>query len=335
MNTHISWIKQSLVWAIFGLVLLSLSTFATDFNFALPASLGWGSFPISFWWGGNEFPWVLIISSQTLVNKRITFDNGWNSITCKRQIHGYYFNVARGIGLLPLSELSSATIPGVTVNGGLYTACGAGWVYLYDLIGAVKYTYNWSPQDGMWGIYFGVNINDTNNTTNGSHQPGAIAWKVTNGINGMFFDSMFGVGTIRTLPNDWGIWSVGNLIGVFSNIYIQGQTSIGQSVEKNEREILSVNLAGTRTVLNNNQEANASKVINSAYKNVARNCPKYMTISKFYQLNKKNIPSTICIDAEGSTFVIEEDNYELVSNKDIIIKWGNVFLDDTIYNIKN
>lgn len=332
MSTHISWIKKSITWLLFTLTLVGLSTYAVTLYFSLPLSLQWGSFPISFWGGGNDFAGALIISSQTAVNKTITFSADSTVLTCKRQIHWYYFNAARGIGLLPLSDASTASIPGVSVNGWLYTSCSSG-VFLYDLVGAINYSYNgWVD---MGSVYFWVQTNPSDNSSNGRYQPGAIAWKVTNGVNGSFFDNMFGIGNITTAPNDWGIGSVSNLIGTFSNIYIQWQANIGQSVETNEREILSVNLAWTRTILTNNDEANASKVINSANKNSVKNCSRYIWVGDLSSPSA-TASNTICIElSANSTFVLDYSRFNTLKNKDVVIKWGNVFLDRSIYNKTN
>ena len=105
---------------------------------SLPTSLQGGSFPIHFGGGGNSFVGTLIISNQTSVNATVSFDGGKTELTCKRQIHGYYFNNARGVGLLPLSNLSN-TSNGVDAQGGIYTACSVkgtsgGGIRLYDLV---------------------------------------------------------------------------------------------------------------------------------------------------------------------------------------------------------
>ena len=315
------------MWVIFTLALVGLSTYAVTLFFSLPLSLQSGTFPISFWWGGNDFAGALIVSSQTAVDKTINFAADGTTLVCKRQIHGYYFNAARGIVLLPLSNAATSSIPWVSVEGWIYTACGSG-VRLYDIVGGIKYSYNGGID--MWSVFFGVKTNEYDNTSDGSYEPEAIAWKITNGINGKFFDSMFGIGTITTLANDGGIGSVSNLIGTFSNIYIQGQANIGQSVDTNEREILSVNLAGTRTILSNNDEANASKVINSANKNSTRNCSKYVLANEIGQASSK----TLCIKID-STFTIDSSNIGSLLNRDVVIQWWNVFLDSSIYKSTN
>jgi hypothetical protein len=60
------------------------------------------------------------------------------------------------------------------------------------------------------------------NSSNGTYQAGALSWKVTNGLNGRFFDTMFGIGDISSTNSGLGvIGSVSNLVGLFSNLYIQ------------------------------------------------------------------------------------------------------------------
>ena len=180
----------------------------------------------------------------------------------------------------------------------------------------------------MGSLYFWVQTDNINNTANWTYTPWAISWQVTNGINWRFFDTMFGIGTISSL---WNLWGVGNLIGTFTNIYIQGQAGIGQSVSTDEREILTVNLAGTKTLLTSNDEAIASKVINTANQNMTRYCSEDFDPDNLTTQNIGN-KKVVCINSENNTFVIDNSNFELLSNKDIVIKWGNVFLDKSIYN---
>ena len=310
----------TLIW-----IVIAFSSFwsAIDLYFSLPLSLQPWSFPISFWGGGNAFVGTLIISSQTAVTQQVQFAD-WTLVTCRRQIHWYYFNIARGTGLLPLSSSSNTAINGVNVNWWIYTSCGSG-VRLYDLVWSISYTYNGG---NMGSLYFWVQTDNINNTANWTYTPWAISWQVTNGINWRFFDTMFGIGTISSLGNLWGI---GNLIGTFTNIYIQGQAGIGQSVSTDEREILTVNLAGTKTLLTSNDEAIASKVINTANQNMTRYCSEDFDPDNLTTQNIGN-KKVVCINSENNTFVIDNSNFELLSNKDIVIKWGNVFLDKSIYN---
>lgn len=333
-TTHISWYTKCIATLI-GITIATTSFWsAINLLFPLPLSLQGGSFPISFWWGGNEFPWSLIISSQTSVNYNILFD-GEPALNCKRQIHGYYYNAARGNGLLPLSNVWTTSIDGVNVSGWLFTACGNGSL-LYDLVGVIHYTYNgWD----MGSVYFGVETDVNSNSSNGNYQPWAIQWRITNGINGRFFDTMFGIGTITSAPliGPWDIGSVGNLIGTFTNIYIQWQAGIGQSVDTSEREILAVNLAGTKTLLTSNDEVIASRAINVANQNTNKNCSQYLQPN---DLTPPTLASlrTICVDMSSSTdptLVIDSSNFDTIKNKDVIVKGGNVFIDNEIYTRTN
>ena len=170
----------------------------------------------------------------------------------------------------------------------------------------------------MGTIYFGVNTNKIDNSSDYSYKPGAIAWQITNGINGSFFDTMFGIGSITSTLGLGNIGSVGNLIGTFTNIYIQGQAGIGQSVDTTEREILSVNLAGTKTLLTSNNESISSRIINTANQNTVKNCANYINEDDIYgkeNLNKK----VLCIQPKSNTLVIDDSNFSSLVNKDIIV----------------
>ncbi len=311
---------------------------AVDLTFYLPWSLKSLSFPVNFQGWGNDFMGSLIISSQTILTKGISIEFPNQTITCTKQLHWYYYNAARGNMLLPISNSANTKIEWIQVSWGLFTACGR-WTQLYDIIGYVQYTYN---EGDMGRVYFGVDINESNNTSNGNYNEGEIQRKVTNGINGRFFDTMYGVGKVTSIGNITGIGDLSNLLGLFTNIYVQGQAGIGNSVNTEEREILSVNLAGTKTILTSNDEANSSKVISVVNQNVKKRCPDSATYSATALEGIQLRPSTnnskiICIDNENNLnpFIIDRDRLEEFKNKDIVIKWGNVFLDHSIYNETN
>jgi len=294
----------------------------------LAPSLQWGTFPVSFIWWGNNYAGSLIFNNQTSVNQTITFST--TSVTCKRQIHWYYFNAARWVGLLPLSSQTYMN-DGVTVAWWLYTSCGNG-ARLYDIVGLLGYSKDW-VSIGTW--VFWVQTDLPTNTSNGIYQPWALSWKVSNGVNGRFFDTMFGIGNVSSASGGIGvIGSVSNLIGTFSNIYIQWHVGIGQSVESSEREILTVNLAGTKTLLTSTDELLSSDIINTVSKNTAKKCRATTTYTEgnIYELQTNN-SKFVCIDlATNSTFTIDELNLDLFKNRDVVFLNGNVELDSTLYN---
>lgn len=321
----------AIIWSILWITgLFWVFSFAQltwiNFFFDLPSSLQWGTFPVSFKWGWNDYAGSLIFNSQTSVNQTITFST--TSVTCRRQIHWYYFNAARWVGLLPLSSQTQMN-DGVTVAWWLFTSCWAG-ARIYDLVGVLEYQKNGVD---IGKVVFGVQTDLPTNSSNGIYQPGALSWKVSNGVNGRFFDTMFGIGDISSASSWLGvIGSVSNLIGTFSNIYIQWHVGIGQSVEWVEREILTVNLAGTKTLLTSTDELLSSDIVNTVSKNTAKKCRATTTYTED-DLVAQNIGTSkfVCIELKNPTFTITNSNIYLFYNRDVVFLNGNVELDHTTY----
>jgi hypothetical protein len=300
-------IGYSLVWATW-----------LDLNFiGLAPSLASLTFPVQFigWW--NNYAGSLIFKTDRIpVNQTIQFWD-WNTVNCKAQLRWYYFNAARGAGLLPLSSLEQSN-DWVTVSWGLYTLCG-GWSRLFDLVWMLDYRKSGAD---IGKVVFWVETDIPNNSSNGHYEASAISRKVSNWVNGKFFDTMFGIGQVAT-DNSTGtgwIWSVSNLIGTFTNIYIQGHVGIGQSVEESEREILTINLAWTKTLLTSTDEILASTVINTVEKNRAKQCRNNAWNNKF-----------ICTGEDWIIFVLDADKAEEFANKDVVFEKWDVFIDDSVY----
>lgn len=297
-------------------------TWICQLVFPLNSSLKWWAFPVEFIWGDNHFNGGLIITESTQHTKEIIFANS-DVFSCTRQLHWYYFNQARGNILLPISQKTA--LSGVTTAGGLYTACGDS--ARYDILGQVSYTYNGS---GMGEVLFGVDLNIQNNTWSLNYSWWIIQWKVENGINGYFFDTMYGIGKIDTASNTGYRYDPGNLnanlLWLFNKIYIQGQTSIGKSIVQSEREILSINLAGLKTILTSNDEINIARVINTVNRNVARFCDTFYPTIENANWNIKCIETTDSIVTR-----IDSTNINNYRNKDVVISGWSVFLDQSIY----
>jgi hypothetical protein len=316
ITINILWLSYADLWLLFD----------------LPQSLQWWTFPVSFIWWWNSYAWSLIFNNQTSVNKTIQFDSDGTSITCKRQIHWYYFNTARWVGLLPLSSQTYMN-DWLTVNGWVYTSCGHG-ARLYDIVWILEYQKTWAS---LWTVVFGVETDEMTNSSNGRYQAGALSWKISNGVNGRFFDTMFGIGTI-TSTNNWTeeIGNVSSLIGTFTNIYVQWHIWIWQSVDPSEREILTVNLAGTKTLLTSTDEILSADVINSVSKNTAKQCrtTDAYTVANANagQLGWKKF---ICIDVAWGSFTIDSNNIWYLANKDIVFLHGDVILDHSMYKSTN
>ena len=299
-------IGYSLVWATW-----------LDLNFiGLAPSLAWGTFPIQFIGWGNNYAGSLIFKGERIpTNQVIQFWDG-NTVTCKVQLRWYYFNAARWAGLLPLSP-QEQTNDWVTVSWGLYTSCGA-WARLFDLVWMLDYRKSGAD---IGKVVFWVQTDIPNNSSNGHYEASAISRKVSNWVNGKFFDTMFGIWQVSTDNSNGtgGIGSVSNLIGTFTNIYIQWYVGIWQSVEETEREILTINLAGTKTLLTSTDEIVSSTVINTVEKNRAKQCRNSSGNNKF-----------ICIKEEG-VFLLNADKAEEFANKDVVFEKGDVFIDNSVY----
>ena len=303
-----------------------------NFFFDLPWQLQAGTFPVSFIWGWNNYAWSLIFNAFISLPEGqpqiINFPSG-ESISCRKQIHWYYFNAARWVGLLPLS-IRTLMSDGVTVNGWLYTTCG-GPNRIYDLVGILEYQKNGND---IGKVVFWVETDLATNSSNGTYQAGALSWKATNGLNGRFFDTMFGIGDISSTNSGLGvIGSVSNLVGLFSNLYIQWHVGIWQSVEWVERETLTVNLAGTKTLLTSTDELLSSDIINTVSKNTEKKC-RGITYDENDAFNGNlGTNKFICIRlTPNSTFTIDELNLDLFKNRDVVFLDGNVALDRTLYN---
>ncbi len=322
MQTHTKHFFHKIVLACLFVVSIWSWYAALNLYFDLPNSLQPVTFPVHFGWWGNDFVWSLIFNNQTNVNQTVNFTWGI-SLLCKRQIHGYYFNAARWVWLLPLSNDTQMN-DGVTVTGWLYSVCGNG-VQIYDLVWALHYSKNGVS---MWTVVFGVDTNDFMNSSNGEREIGAISWKVSNGVNGKFFDTMFGIGNVSSNGITADIGLVSDLIGTFSNIYIQWHVGIGQSLETNEREILTVNLAGTKTLLTNSNEVISSNVINSANKNMLTRC-RGNTVQNVNSIGAKKFA---CIaNPSAGVFEIDGSNIDQLANRDIVLQQWDVFISRGAY----
>lgn len=89
----------------------------TRFQFPLAEVLKNRSFIVQFKEQGNDFQGVLIIvGTSNIPPKTIEFKSGSQSttLTCRKQLHGYYYNPARGAGILPLSNANP--IPDIKVT---------------------------------------------------------------------------------------------------------------------------------------------------------------------------------------------------------------------------
>ena len=300
--------------------------------FALPAYLSEWTFPVWFIWWWNNYAWSLILKTPTEISPWIDIVfTWWTTITCTKQVHWYYFNAARWVWLLPLSS-ETLMSDGVSLTGWLYTSCNNG--QYYDIIWMISYQKNGSD---IGKVVFWVDTNLTNNSSNWTYQTGAISWKFANGLNWMFFDTMFGIGSVTSNWNQiWGTGSVGNLIWTFTNIYVQWYIGIWQSVAESEREILTVNLAGTKTLLTSNNEVLSSDVINTVSKNTTKQCRSSNTYT-YLQATDWEIGENkfVCINLEDNDFTITSSQFDSFKNKDIVfLKW-NVKLDKSIYTRTN
>lgn len=299
----------------------------------LSQGLATSSFPISFWWGGNEFAGTLIITdpSASLSSPQdITYASWWQTLYCTKQVKWYYFNAARWAWLLPLHNTNS--IPWLVVNWWLYTACYQ-WAGNNDIVWIITYQLN--GQD-LWTVVFWTDItsdNRSNNSYNPTYKPWAVSrqhiWENLK-INGMFFDSMLWIGSISSSFST-GV-DVTDLIGTFNLINIQWHVGIGKSVTSSETQFLSQTSAGTKTLLNSSDEAIASTIINTVEKNKAKHCRNANTIGSLDDIN--NVWwDFICIKGENNTLHhILDENIAYIVNKDIVFLAGNVFIDENAYS---
>lgn len=283
------------------------------------------SFPVWFIGGGNNYAGLIIITAIDVlpVPQEVTFNNNTYQFNCKRQIKWWYFNTARGIGLVPLQ-----TGWPVGVVGWLYTQCENKDIKLPSsiapnhIIGYIAYSLWWAP---LGAVVFGNTITSSeitansynpnyNNSANGSVQWLNIWWNELQ-LFGAFFDTMLGIGII----DGWGTGNATDLIGTFNKIRIQWFAWLGSSVDWSERQILSSTLAGTKTLLNTSQEINNATVINTVSKNAAQLC-------------RGSISNNNNVKCENSSITIDGNYINANLGKDIVVN-GNVFIDKSAYSV--
>lgn len=81
---------------------------------------------------------------------------------------------------------------------------------------------------------------------------------------------------------------------------------------------MSVNLAGTKTLLTSSNEAISSKIINTANQNTTKNCARYISEGEIYE-ERNATAKILCIKPNNNTLVIDRSNFRDLSNKDIIL----------------
>jgi hypothetical protein len=95
---------------------------------------------------------------------------------------------------------------------------------------------------------------------------------------------------------------------------------------------LTVNLAGTKTLLTSTDELLSSDIINTVAKNTAKKCRATTTYTEdnIAELETNN-SKFVCIELKNPSFTINNSNIYLFYNKDVVFLNGNVELDHTIY----
>lgn len=311
---------------------------ALEFEVPVSPALLTKSFPVKFWGGGNDFAGVFIVDEFASISSQSVVFNGSTpatTLTCKKQIKGYYFNAARGAWLLPLSSNQGGKVSWLYMTGWVYTSCE--WS-LTDIVGSV--TYSTLPitniaTANLGTVVFWTDISDSNKQDNSyglwAYKKWAISWNsvwLKLQVNWLFFDSMLGIGEVKSdnvdatsplITTAWGD-AVADLIWAFNKIYVQWNIGIGKSVDSSEREVLTISLAGTKTLLTSSDEIIASTIINTVEKNKAKQC-RNGAGSKW---------NFLCVDA-GGLFVLDSTNINNYENKDVVFTNGDVFIDESVY----
>lgn len=319
----------SFSWTNIGLIFPNLSI-----------ALEPGSFPIHFNNQGNNYLGsITITKKQKLFSPvEISFWSSQDPILCKSQLQGYYFSSARWLRVYPLSHTDSERLGNhiqiAQSNQWLYTECGDSLDTYYDIMWAIEYKANGVD---MGSLVFGVET-DRNQTDYLSYKQNTIT-RQNNVINGSFFDS-YGIGSLNNVAWGWGvIWGVSNLLSYFSNVYIQGRANIGKSVDELERNVLMQNLAGTKTILTASDEANIAQTLNTVKANATKACRNqpllvFTTPTSPWSHSEASNKLTFCADTWDSNFVwyIDSSILNHITNRDIVLKRGSVFLDKSVFN---
>jgi hypothetical protein len=282
-------------------------------------------FPVSFKWWWNNYAGSLIIKIDTssALDQKIIFGTWTNAttITCQTRIGWYYFNTARGLWLLPLSTNDQNTSDNITVDGGIFTNCDRN---PWDIIGALTYKKNGV---GLGRVIFWAETNLSNNSYSGTYSTWAVTMSA-NKISGRFFDTMFGIWIIDYATGAGEIGEVSNLMWTLTKVYVQWHAGLWQSISQYQKEVLTTNLAGTKTLLTSADEITASTVISTVAKNTAKQC-RWNTIREFsIDFWTKKF---VCLDLGRSTYTIDKSKIVDFVWRDVVFLNGNVFLDKSIY----
>ena len=287
------------------------------------------TFPINFTALDNKHVWWIIIEwTEALAQwqmKQIHFSWNDTTIRCGRKIKWYYFNSARWLRLWPLDDNSLNILKGdgsynsLNLEWWLYTSCIG---HPQDVVGYIKYTEAWVDQ---WALFFWVSTNPTNNTATNNYAASGFVLQDGKYPQGKFYDSIVGIGEVSSLIDQVNE----GIANTARNITVQWRLGISSVVDSLERNTIKTNI-GKKSLIYSTDEVTSSKIINLALKNAAIACRGWNTFDNLSEASDSS-SKVICIDADGTDIIINENIANKLANKDVVIKNSNVIIDKSVY----
>lgn len=320
---------------------------------------------IHFTSSGNDFGGgVFWLGSQTY-NTPISIRFGTTEPKkCRKKLRGIYYNDARWARLWPLDQetllllsWSDSSYAGLTVTGGLYTAC-EGNDSKYGIFGYIKYDLAGTPKTTSY-IIAGAGLDFR---TNGYLATGAKnnfqyfnnetpIWFIWDSVGGIGFVGWAVTGTQDLLNYLNGTGTINNAFtllngGVSStsswwlssgttwdaedtmwNLLIQGNAILSKAVSVYEKKALLGNLE-KRTVLLSSSDINSSTVINTAKKNAESLCRgnEYKKESSNKQILNSSVSESILCYIDSPDLFIQLNSNNNYAGKTIVLKNWNLTL---------
>lgn len=287
------------------------------------------TFPVDFKRWGNQYIWWIIIEWTEALQQIQQIYFPWNDTTirCGRKVKWYYFNSARWLRLWPLDDNSlnilkrDDSYSSLNLEWWLYTSCIG---HPQDIVGYIKYTEEAWVVD-QWDLFFWVSTDTSNNTATHNYTSSWFILKDGKYPQGNFYDSIVGIGEVSSLIDQVNE----GIANTARNITVQWRLGISSVVDSLERNTIKTNI-GKKSLIYSSDEVTSSKIINLALKNAAIACRGWNTFETLYEALDSS-SKVICIDADGTDIIINENIANELANKDVVIKNSNVIINKSVY----
>ncbi len=323
--------------------------------------------PIHFTSPGNDFAgWLFWLATKSLESPIEISIEGEPSKTCYRQVRWIYYNMARGERLWPLDQdtlaefiLQNNSYENLTLTGWFYTSCKGG--NPYSIFGYISHSY--------WGNTYSMiawtKLNYTNNTyipefSNSLEYfnnivPLGFLWDSAGGI-GFIWGRLTGANNLITYLNWTGtinkafysltgnkifsvnslLWNIeqwtGNAQDTMWNILIQWNILLTNSISIYEQKAFLWNLDKKAFLITT--DINFSNLINIANKNAELLCRGKKPLVDTTLETVASTAKILCFDftnkTSNNTLTIDLSNEASFKWKTIIVKWGDVILENSM-----